>query len=107
MQEILKCKTEMKATEQYLSVVLFVTLYKVVLNFEWCKLNPHVSLLNRMLPNKSTALFQHFPKSILSIIAPKMNWGAIRTDLAAGWYMKRCHLSFPLVGDSFFSSPFL
>ena len=51
----------MKATEQYLSVVLFVTLYKVVLNFEWCKLNPQVSLLNRMLLNKSTALFQHFP----------------------------------------------
>ena len=98
MQEVLKCKTEMKDTEQYLPVVLFVTLYKVVLNFEWCKLNPHVSMLN-----KSTALFQHFPKSRLNIIAPKMNWGAIRTDLAAGWYMKRCHLSFPLVGDSFFS----
>ena len=32
--EILKISKLMKATEQYLPVVLFITLYKVVLSFE-------------------------------------------------------------------------
>ena len=34
MDEFLTCDTEMKATEQYLLVVLFIMLYKVVLTFE-------------------------------------------------------------------------
>ena len=34
ISEILKCDIQMKATEQYFPVVLFITLYKVVLTFE-------------------------------------------------------------------------
>jgi len=34
VDEFLTCDTEMKATEQYLLVVLFIMLYKVVLTFE-------------------------------------------------------------------------
>ena len=34
VDEILKCDIEMKATEQYFSVVLFIMLYKVVLTFD-------------------------------------------------------------------------
>ena len=33
VDEILKCDIQMKATEQYFPVVLFVILYKVVLTF--------------------------------------------------------------------------
>ena len=31
-----KCDYSMKATEQYFPVVLFIMLYKVVLNFKFC-----------------------------------------------------------------------
>ena len=34
VDEILKCDIQMKATEQYFPVVLFIMLYKVVLPFE-------------------------------------------------------------------------
>ena len=34
LDEILKCAIQMKATEQYFPVVLFIMLYKVVLTFE-------------------------------------------------------------------------
>ena len=34
MDEILNCAIQMKATEQYFPVVLFIMLYKVVLTFE-------------------------------------------------------------------------
>ena len=33
VDEILKCDIQMKATEQYFPVVLFIMLYKVVLTF--------------------------------------------------------------------------
>ena len=33
--EIRKCRIQVKATEQYFLVVLFIMLYKVVLNFEF------------------------------------------------------------------------
>ena len=39
MDEILKCENQMKATEQYFSVVLFTMLYKAV---------PNLSLLSKM-----------------------------------------------------------
>ena len=60
----------MKATEQYLSVLLFVTLYKVVLNFEWCKLNPRFTVESYATKQKYSA-FPTLPKSLLSIIALK------------------------------------
>ena len=34
MDEILKCDLQIKATQQYFPVVLFIMLYKVVLTFE-------------------------------------------------------------------------
>ena len=34
MDETLKCGVQVKATEQYFPVVLFIMLYKVVLTFE-------------------------------------------------------------------------
>ena len=34
VDEILKCDIQMKATEQYFPVVLFIMLYKVVLSFK-------------------------------------------------------------------------
>ena len=34
MDEILKCHYQMKATEQYFPVVLFIMLYKVILTFK-------------------------------------------------------------------------
>ena len=34
VDEILKCTIQMKATEQYFPVVLFIMLYKVLLTFE-------------------------------------------------------------------------
>ena len=34
VDEILKCDIQIKATEQYFPVVLFIMLYKVVLTFE-------------------------------------------------------------------------
>ena len=34
VDEILKCDIQIKATEQYFPVVLFIILYKVVLTFE-------------------------------------------------------------------------
>ena len=35
VDRILKCDIQMKATEQYFPVVLFIMLYKVVLTFEF------------------------------------------------------------------------
>jgi len=42
MDEMLKCDIQMKATEQYFPVVLFIILYKVALFFESVPNKPQV-----------------------------------------------------------------
>ena len=57
---------QMKVTEQYFPVVLFIMLYKVVLTFEsvnkilWCDHSNETSLA--VLSLGSLMLFQHFTK---------------------------------------------
>ena len=64
----------MKATEQYLSVLLFVTLYKVVLNFEWCKLNPRFTVESYATKQKYSA-FPTLPKISFKYYCPQNELG--------------------------------